>query len=394
MAYSLAERVLRAINVAFIVTDRSFTIIDVDGPIPQVYESPEPLLGSTSLYAVVPEFIGYEAELEAVLSATQDELRISTVNRERADGKLDYFNFSVLPNTDATGDISGLLVVFENVSPRAVVEQSITQQRNELFLLRDQLNIQNLKLETANRELLQLDEMKSRFVAVAAHELRSPLAAISGYLELLGDSEMGPISDQHANFVSVLQRSTGRLMGIVNNLLDVTRIEAGQLELTMAPHNMEEIVESVTTELMPRLSAKQHQLIIDVQEQSSMALCDGERTLQIVTNLLSNAIKYTPDRGTITITIRECPEQGVLQLSIHDTGIGIPPEDQPKMFQSFYRAGNVFRTGASGTGLGLNITRSLVELHGGKIWFESTQGAGSTFYFTLPLAGSYLPTTS
>ena len=392
MALTVAERVLSAIRVAFLTTDRELKINAVEGVPPLIFDY-EIRLGSSSLYSAVPELIGYEAELDAIVEGKLDEFQVPMVNRERADGTLDYFNFTMLPTYDDTGAICGLLVIFEDISRLAIVEQAITQQRNELYLLRDRLNIQNLELETANAELLQLDELKSRFVAVAAHELRSPLAAISGYLELLADDDFGALSAQHARFVSVLQRSTERLMEIVNNLLDVTRIEGGQLELTMAPHHIAELIESVATELMPQLTDKQHQLIIEVEKSPARILCDEVRTTQILTNLLSNAVKYTPDKGTIVVKTHELSDSGYLQLSVTDNGIGIPLKDQPKMFQSFYRAGNVFKTGASGTGLGLNITKSLVELHGGKIWFESTPGSGSTFYVTLPLAGVFMPET-
>lgn len=340
----------------------------------------------TRLTELVPEFIGSEETLSDVLHGKETSFTLPRINRDNAaSGELWYLDFSVLVNPSEE-DVRAVFVV-EDVTRLAHTEQVLTQQRNELSLLRDELADQNMALATANAELHQLDLLKSRFVTIAAHELRSPLATVSGYVDLLEETEIcGELNEMQRNSVGVIRRSTERLLHMVSNLLDLTRIEAGRLDLALQTVDVVAHVHQVLRELKPLLAEKEHELTTSFADDLPMALCDPERNIQILHNLISNAVKYTPPRGQIHVAVSPDHDAAFLRLAVTDTGIGIPKEEQPRLFEAFYRAGNVDEVNASGSGLGLGIARSLVELHGGAMWFESAPNHGSHFAYTLPVA--------
>ncbi|MEW5720204.1 MAG: response regulator, partial [Chloroflexota bacterium] len=178
--------------------------------------------------------------------------------------------------------------------------------------------------------------------------------------------------------------STDRLADLINELLDISRIEAGRVELRRKALDLPRLIAQVADTMQPQLRAKQQQLALDLAPEIAPVWGDSDRVIQILTNLISNAHKYTPTTGTITITARGAGDH--VRVDVTDTGIGLSPEDQQQLFSKFFRAKNRATQEVAGTGLGLAITRSLIELHGGKIWVESEPGAGSTFSFTLPIA--------
>jgi signal transduction histidine kinase len=274
----------------------------------------------------------------------------------------------------------------EDVTEMGKIDQQLAQQRNELRLLRDQLARRNLELAAANAELQRLDELKSLFVSIAAHELRTPLTSAVGYVEILLEEDPDSLTERQREFLEIVQSSHQRLLKITRDLLDITRIEAGRVDLVLQPAALSGLVEAVAAEFRPQLQAKDQRLALCVAPDLSPALCDEARTAQVIGNLLSNASKYTPEGGLITITAATVAEDGFLQVSVSDTGVGISTEDQAKLFNRFFRAKSASLTEASGAGLGLHITRALVELHGGRIWLESELGKGSTFHVTFPIA--------
>jgi len=273
------------------------------------------------------------------------------------------------------------------VTEMGSLKQHLAQQRNELRLLRDKLTRQNLELEAAITELQELDELKSRFVSVAAHELRTPLTSIIGFLEMLLDEEMNPLATDQREYLEIVQHSTNRMLNIVTNLLDITRIEAGRIELALQPADLPALIQAAATEFKPQLEAKAKRLSLHAAPNLPPALCDKNRATQIIGNLLSNAAKYTPRGSRISINTSPAKEEGFLEISVIDKGIGISSQDKDKIFSRFFRTQSATAIGASGAGLGLYITRCLVELHGGRIWFESELGQGSTFHVTFPIAG-------
>jgi signal transduction histidine kinase len=240
------------------------------------------------------------------------------------------------------------------------------------------------QLEALNRRLEDVNQLKSEFVTVASHELRTPLTAITGYMELLLEGQMGPLAAAPRQCLGMVKRNAERLVELIDDLLDIARIEAGKVELQRTPLDLAPLIQEVATALRPHIEAKGQQLSLALAAALPSASGDAERVRQILTNLLSNAHKYTPSGGRITVTAGG--EAGRVWIEVQDTGIGLSPEDQGRLFTKFFRAQHPMTREVGGTGLGLAITRALVELHGGAIAVASAPGQGSTFSVTLPAA--------
>lgn len=232
-------------------------------------------------------------------------------------------------------------------------------------------------------ELRRLDQMKTDFVSHVSHELRTPLTSIKGFVAtLLADTEGYYDLDTRREFLQIIDQECDRLTRLINDLLNLSRIEAGRaLELILKPVDVADIARKIV-EIQKNYTTK-HQFVVDVKGPIPAIVADEDKVDQIITNLVSNAVKYSPDGGEVRITIKEDPESGGVLVAVKDQGIGIPKDVLPRLFQRFTR---VEGRKVAGTGLGLYLTRHLVEAHGGKIWVESEEGKGSTFYFTLPSA--------
>lgn len=232
-------------------------------------------------------------------------------------------------------------------------------------------------------ELKRLDQMKTDFVSHVSHELRTPLTSIKGFVAtLLADTEGYYDLETRREFLQIIDQECDRLTRLINDLLNLSRIEAGRaLELILKPVDVVDIAKKIV-EIQKNYTSKHH-FVIDVKGTIPTIVADEDKVDQILTNLVSNAVKYSPDGGEVRITIQEDPETGGVLVAVKDQGVGIPKDVLPRLFQRFTR---VEGRKIAGTGLGLYLTRHLVEAHGGKIWVESEEGKGSTFYFTLPPA--------
>jgi len=381
----LAEALLTERSIAYALVDRRLVVTEVGGALAVFGDLDERCVGS-SLVDLVPELIGSEEALDLVLAGELPRLELPKLNRETDAGETIYLDVVELPQRDLSGRIVGLVHVVQDATETGALEQQLTQQRNELRLLQGRLRQRNLELAAANTELRRLDELKTQFISVASHELRTPLTSILGYVEMFLDEEFGPLLAEQREYLNVVFGAGQRLLDITNDLLDVTRIEAGRIDLRLVPIDLAALVGRVVAEHRPQQEAKSQQLDLYLASDLPAALCDERRAAQVVANLLSNALKYTPERGQIWVRVEPAPDEGFLMVSVADTGMGISAEDQPKLFTRFYRAEGARTSGTSGTGLGLYVTRSLVELHGGRIWLESEAGMGSTFYVTFPTA--------
>ncbi len=238
--------------------------------------------------------------------------------------------------------------------------------------------------------LKEAERVKDQFVALAAHELRNPMAALKGFATMLqsddrsaGSGYAVEVEELQADAVLEIQRATDRLVALTDDLLDVTRLQAGRLELHPEPHDLIALVRRVVKRLA--VTTESHTIRVAAEADFLVVDIDVRRMEQVVTNLLNNAIKYMPDGGAIAVTLREFP-LGYAELAVRDSGIGIPEAEQGRVFGRFARAANARAQGIHGTGLGLYLCRELVERHGGRIWFDSEEGKGSTFAFALPLA--------
>jgi PAS domain S-box-containing protein len=240
--------------------------------------------------------------------------------------------------------------------------------------------------------LVELDRAKSDFVSMASHELRTPLTVINGYISLFSSGELGDIDRPDlAHYKMVLtqiQRSTQRLNNLVEDLLDVSRIEQGRLTLNLIQLNLAQLIEEVIEEMKVRAVSKQHALLVSNVNSSILDLpllvaADSEKLRQIMINLIDNAIKYTPDEGIIDVSFRRSGKEAV--VSISDSGVGIPKNLLSRIFEKFQRLEGSYVKDSQGTGLGLYIVKELVKAHGGRIWVDSRVGEGSVFSFSLPI---------
>ncbi len=232
---------------------------------------------------------------------------------------------------------------------------------------------------------VEINRAKSAFVSIVSHELRTPMTAMKGYVDIILRGMAGPIGDEQRQFLQIVRSNIDRLTDLVNDLLDLSHIETGRMRLTFGPVSLHDTVADVLRTLHARVDEKKHTLEVWVSPTLPPVRADGSRLTQILINLIGNAIAYTPPGGHITISARADDRFAVVEVT--DTGVGIAPEDQRRVFERFFRADNAAVREAKGTGLGLPIVQSLVEMHGGRIWVhsEGVPGKGSTFSFTLPL---------
>lgn len=241
--------------------------------------------------------------------------------------------------------------------------------------------------ESQRKELAKAEEvmkLKDEFVFIAAHELRSPVVAIRGFLELTaGAKKQFPKDIQHN--LDAIERASNHLNQLINDLLNVARTESGTLTVRMEPHNFESILLTVAEEFRPRLEERRVALSFDLHP-APLVWCDTDKLREVLRNLLDNAIKYNKQGGAIDVSVYRSPDERTLICEVRDTGYGIPKNQQHKMFQKFFRADCSVTREMLGTGLGLFITKAIIEKMGGNISFSSVEGEGTTFTFTLPLA--------
>jgi signal transduction histidine kinase/DNA-binding response OmpR family regulator len=248
----------------------------------------------------------------------------------------------------------------------------------------------NKALETANRNLDQANRTKSTFLANMSHELRTPLNAVIGFSEVLEDQTFGPLNDKQLKYVSNVRNSGKHLLNMINDILDLSKIEAGKLDLRREAFPLGPTIEGIIGIVKVLANKKNIGLTEEIDPSLTDIEADPKHFKQILYNLLSNAVKFTPEGGKVQLAAvgkrgNESAERGFVQISVTDTGIGIAPEDHHLVFSEFQQVEDSYSRQQEGTGLGLALSKKLVELHGGEIWFVSEKGKGSTFSFTIPL---------
>jgi GAF domain-containing protein len=256
----------------------------------------------------------------------------------------------------------------------------------QTFATQSVLAIQNARLfreiEEKSRQIEAANRHKSEFLANMSHELRTPLNAIIGFSEVLGERMFGELNEKQAEYTEDILSSGRHLLSLINEILDLSKVEAGRMELEVATFDLPLAIDNARTFVRERATKHGINLDVTVDERLGDFVGDERKIKQILLNLLSNAVKFTPEGGRIGINARRA--DGSVEISVSDTGIGIAPEDQPKIFEEFRQVGGDYAHKREGTGLGLTLAKKFVELHGGKIWVESEVGKGSTFSFTLP----------
>jgi signal transduction histidine kinase len=256
----------------------------------------------------------------------------------------------------------------------------------QTFATQSVLAIQNARLfreiEDKSRQIEAANRHKSEFLANMSHELRTPLNAIIGFSEVLGERMFGELNEKQAEYTEDILSSGRHLLSLINEILDLSKVEAGRMELEVATFDLPLAIDNARTFVRERATKHGINLDVTVDERLGDFVGDERKIKQILLNLLSNAVKFTPEGGRIGINAKQV--DGSVEISVSDTGIGIAPEDQPKIFEEFRQVGSDYAHKVEGTGLGLTLAKKFVELHGGKIWVESEVGRGSTFRFTLP----------
>ncbi len=236
-----------------------------------------------------------------------------------------------------------------------------------------------------------LDRLKSDFVAVVSHEIRTPLTSVKGAIELLADDHYFHNTDQQGKLLTIAHANAERLLVLINDILDFSKIEAASLPMSIERQRLEPVVQQAAYNLRTLIEERRIHLDLVLPGELPDLMMDANRIAQVLTNLLSNAIKFSPTNGRIEIGA-EVGEEGV-RVGVRDHGEGIAPQDLAKLFRKFSQIDSSATRKAGGTGLGLVISKGIVEQHGGRIWVESLPGVGSTFFFTLPAAGRPAPTS-
>jgi PAS domain S-box-containing protein len=257
---------------------------------------------------------------------------------------------SAAPLVNKNGQVTGCVVVFRNV----------TKER-------------------------EVDRMKTEFISLASHQLRTPLSAMKWFLEMLLNGEAGAITKEQKEYLVNIDQSNERMISLINSLLNISRIESGRIIIDPQPTDINKLINGILLELKPKLSEKNQTPTFNIQPNLPKVNLDSKLIRHVYINLLTNAIKYTKKAGQITVVVKIQGDQLVTQIA--DNGVGIPKHQQKKVFDKFFRADNIIKMETDGTGLGLYLVKSVVESSGGKIWFNSKEGTGTTFWFSLPLKG-------
>lgn len=296
----------------------------------------------------------------------------------------------VLP-LEARGKILGAMWLYDTVGPRrfsvedvrraVALSDQVAISIDNAMLFKD-LTKANRQLEDSYEKLKDLDNIKSEFFTLLSHELRTPLTTIKGFTELLRDGILGPVNDQQRNKLDRIAMSVDKLTDLVNTLSDISSIESKKYPIHRMPLSINEVISEVMRSVKFLTDSKGIAIRMDLPMNLPIVHADRAKITQVILNIVNNAIKYTPPGGEISIKTEN--RDADILVSIHDTGIGIPKKDLENIFSGFYHAGYKLSYEYKGPGLGLAISKGIIESHGGHIWAESELGKGSTFYFTLP----------
>ncbi|MDQ7011365.1 MAG: ATP-binding protein [Mariprofundaceae bacterium] len=275
----------------------------------------------------------------------------------------------------------------EEIARRKKVENELSRHQRHLEEL---VSRRTKELEAARDRAEAANRTKSAFLANISHELRTPLTAITGFSELMADGLAGPVSKKQQKYLQDIIESSHELLALINNLLDLSKMEVGEMELQLSTFEVRELLETTLSLAMETAKAKGLEVTMDVEEDTGEITADVQKIRQVIHNLLANAIKFTPNGSISVYAGKMKPETGEsvedsIIIKVADTGIGITAEDQEKLFCHFLQLDDSLSRHYGGAGLGLILSRKIVELHGGHIWVESTPGEGSVFGFTLPV---------
>ncbi|MBI5159238.1 PAS domain S-box protein [Candidatus Micrarchaeota archaeon] len=330
----------------------------------KIFGYPRDTIIGASVRLVFPQ--EREGELDEMLRVLNGKKKLASFEtiRKRKNGELFNAYVSIAAITDESGKIVDYVEVVKDVTAERKMEE---------------VNRIRRKLEERNRQLMELNEMKSVFISNVSHELRTPLTNIHGYSSLLLEGETGPLNEQQNEFMHVVVNETNRLTKLINDVLDLSKMDSGRFKLVLKEFDLRDLVEKCSCKSL----AEKKGLAVtwDISPDIPVIMGDQNRIAQVLINLISNGIKFT-ETGGVTINVSR-KSRNFVQVDVADTGMGIPLADQKSLFKRFYQVMRKDGQKQEGTGLGLAITKEIIKMHGGKIWVESTPGSGSKFSFIL-----------
>lgn len=282
-----------------------------------------------------------------------------------------------------TGDVELMSILASEVGVAIENLRLYEELRTSYVELEERVQLRTQELARANEELVRLNKMKSDFVSAVSHELRTPLTSIKGYTALVRAGKLGPVTKEQSDRLEKINRHTDYLTNLISDLLDIARIESGRVGMAVRPVDLGRVVEGVVDLLGPQIKERDLNIRVNLPHNLPSIPADESNLQRVFVNLMSNAIRFTPPKGTVSISGKL--QGSMLEISVSDTGIGIPPEDLTQLFTEFFRADNPINRERKGTGLGLVLVKRIVEAHGGRIGVHSDVGKGTTFFFTLPL---------
>lgn len=262
-----------------------------------------------------------------------------------------------------------------NAASRKLMETSVKK-------LTEEVQAKSQELDHAHKALKKLDELKSEFVSVVSHELRTPLATMQEFTSIISDEIPGKLTKEQRQYLDIIKENIDRLTRLISNLLDISNLEAGKIELKKTLIDLGDLVAGILSTVKSQADEKKIELKMQISEPGIHVCADPERIAQILMNLIGNAIRFTQESGRITVEVKKTETE--IECSVTDTGVGIAEEDLPKMFCKFQQFGRIPGSGEKGTGLGLSIAKNIVEMHHGRIWVESKVGEGTKLAFALP----------
>ena len=316
-----------------------------------------------------PEAAGQEIKQILAIYRDNQPLVYQDLPIEKAIAERDIISIGLLDNLSVKAKNGRLFPIAMTIAP-LLAKGEIS---GAIILFRD---------ITKDREI---DQAKTEFVSLASHQLKTPLSAINWYSEMVLEEEVGPLNEKQKEYLKNLYDANRRMVELVNSLLNVSRIDLGAFAVEPSPTDFSAVADEVLTELKPQIGLKKLRLDKEYDKQVPSINADPKLLRIIFQNLLSNAVKYTAPNGVIGLALKK--EGDNILIRVTDTGYGIPAADQGKIFTKLFRADNVRDKEAEGTGLGLYIVKAVVEAGGGRIWFDSLEGRGTSFFITLPLAG-------
>lgn len=319
---------------------------------------------------------------------------IDQAQREREIQEIEFLKFSDVsgeqkvflvlcyPLRETEFEFIGTMIVFRDITEKFELENTLKKvQSSKERELNEKISVATQELVDANIELKRLNNLKTEFVSVVSHELRTPLTSIRGYISLLTTEKLGKLNTQQKQGLKVVKIESERLGNLINDLLDLSRLESGKTVLNIQKNRLQPVIKEVISSLRLQAKPKNIKLSFTAITKSSVH-CDIEKIKQVCYNIIGNAIKFTSENGSVRVTLNE--NKNNIMLSVSDTGIGIPKDKLDKLFEPFFQIESHLKRSIPGTGLGLTISKHIIELHHGKIQVESTLNKGSTFTIILP----------